>query len=119
MKLKTKSEVIPTDPIQAATRRELLDAAAEVFGEAGYRNATVREICRRAGANIAAINYHFGDKEKLYADVLATLTRARWKNTRRCKASRRTRRRSRSCGRSFTHSCCGFLTTARRRATAN
>ena len=70
MKLKTKSEVIPTDPIQAATRRELLDAAAEVFGEAGYRNATVREICRRAGANIAAINYHFGDKEKLYADVL-------------------------------------------------
>lgn len=48
----------------------MLDAATEVFGEAGYRNATVREICRRAGANIAAVNYHFGDKEKLYAQVL-------------------------------------------------
>jgi AcrR family transcriptional regulator len=55
---------------QDATRRQLLEAAAEVFAEAGFRSATVREICRRAGANIAAINYHFGDKEKLYAEVL-------------------------------------------------
>ena len=70
LKLKTKSEVINPESIQAATRRELLEAAAEVFGEVGYRNATVREICRRAGANIAGINYHFGDKEKLYAEVL-------------------------------------------------
>ena len=68
MKLNPKIKI--ADSAQDATRHELLDAAAEVFGEVGYRNATVREICRRAGANIAAINYHFGDKEKLYADVL-------------------------------------------------
>ena len=52
------------------TRRQLLEAAGGVFAEEGFRNATVREICHRAGANIAAVNYHFGDKETLYAEVL-------------------------------------------------
>src|SRR3954469_17924131 len=55
---------------QAATRQSLLEAAGEVFAEVGFRAATVREICQRAGANIAAVNYHFGDKEKLYLEVL-------------------------------------------------
>jgi AcrR family transcriptional regulator len=65
-----KSLVEPEDMSQAETRRQLLEAAGEVFAEVGFRDATVREICRRAGANIAAINYHFGDKENLYTDVL-------------------------------------------------
>ena len=51
---------------QLATRQHLLEAAGQVFADAGYRAATVREICERAGANIAAVNYHFGDKEQLY-----------------------------------------------------
>ena len=54
----------------AATRQQLLEAAGEVFAEAGFRAATVRSICLRAGANIAAVNYHFGDKEALYHAVL-------------------------------------------------
>jgi TetR/AcrR family transcriptional regulator, regulator of cefoperazone and chloramphenicol sensitivity len=54
---------------QAQTRQQLLEAAGAVFAERGFRNTTVREICQRAGANIAAVNYHFGDKEKLYLEV--------------------------------------------------
>ena len=65
-----------TDPAhQAATRRALLDAAADVFAEVGFRAATVRDICRRAGANVAAVNYHFGDKAALYAEVLTEQSR--------------------------------------------
>jgi TetR/AcrR family transcriptional regulator, regulator of cefoperazone and chloramphenicol sensitivity len=51
------------------TRKALLTAATAVFGEKGYSEATVAEICERAGANVAAINYHFGDKEELYKEA--------------------------------------------------
>ncbi len=58
-----------------ATRRALLDAAADVFAEVGFRQATIRDICKRAAANVAAVNYHFGDKETLYAEVLTEQSR--------------------------------------------
>ena len=51
------------------TRRRLLEAAAEVFAAEGFRNATIQQICTRAGANIAAAHYHFGGKEGLYTAV--------------------------------------------------
>jgi AcrR family transcriptional regulator len=56
--------------INQNTRERILMAAGEVFAENGFRNATVRDICKKAGANIAAVNYHFGDKENLYISVL-------------------------------------------------
>jgi TetR/AcrR family transcriptional regulator, regulator of cefoperazone and chloramphenicol sensitivity len=52
------------------TRGQLLDAAGEVFAQSGFQAATVREICAKAGVNIALINYYFGDKLELYTEVL-------------------------------------------------
>lgn len=52
------------------SRERLLEAAGEVFGEVGYKAATVREITSRAGMNVAAVNYYFRDKEELYSAVL-------------------------------------------------
>ncbi len=53
-----------------ATRAALLKAASQVFAEQGYPLARVRDIAARAGVNLAAMNYHFGSKEKLYLALL-------------------------------------------------
>lgn len=53
------------------TRERLIDAAGEVFAEHGFKGARIRDICARAGANVAAVNYHFRDKERLYTTCLA------------------------------------------------
>jgi AcrR family transcriptional regulator len=58
------------------TQKRLLEAAGEIFADYGYRAATVRQICEKARANTAAVNYHFGDKEGLYLAVLRSVHRA-------------------------------------------
>jgi len=52
------------------TKERLIGAAGEMFAQHGFRSATVRKICSRAGAHVGAVNYHFRNKEGLYAAVL-------------------------------------------------
>ena len=59
----------------ALTRSRLLEAAVEVFGRKGVEGATVREIARIAGQNVAAIKYYFGGKDQLYEAVLEAIVR--------------------------------------------
>jgi TetR/AcrR family transcriptional regulator, regulator of cefoperazone and chloramphenicol sensitivity len=58
-----------------ATRDKLLEAAGRAFAERGYSAATVRDICKEAGANVAAVNYYFKDKLALYTEVLNLMKR--------------------------------------------
>ncbi len=53
-----------------ATQGRVLEAAGQVFADKGFEGATVREICQRAGVNIAAVNYYFRDKERLYIEAV-------------------------------------------------
>ena len=52
------------------TREHLLEAAGHVFAQKGFERTTAKEICERAGTNTAAVNYHFGGIEALYAAVM-------------------------------------------------
>jgi TetR/AcrR family transcriptional regulator, regulator of cefoperazone and chloramphenicol sensitivity len=55
---------------QDPTRTRLLEAAGEEFAANGFDAARVRTISERANANVAAINYHFGDKQQLYIEAV-------------------------------------------------
>jgi AcrR family transcriptional regulator len=68
-----KRQLNPLAEESSDTEKRLLDAGGEVFAEFGYRAATVRQICEKAGANVAAVNYYFRDKEGLYLAVLRSV----------------------------------------------
>jgi AcrR family transcriptional regulator len=58
-------------------RERILSAAGQEFAERGYEAATVRDICLAAGVNVAAVNYYFGDKERLYIESVKHAHRER------------------------------------------
>jgi len=47
----------------------LLDAAEKLFCERGFDQTSVRDLTNEAGCNVAAVNYHFGNKENLYKQM--------------------------------------------------
>lgn len=53
-----------------STRDRMVQVAGELFAEKGFKETTIRDICSQAGVNVAAVNYHFRDKEGLYREVL-------------------------------------------------
>jgi AcrR family transcriptional regulator len=59
------------------TRERIIDAAGQLFAERGFESTTVRDICQAAGANVAAVNYYFRDKERLYVE--AVVQAHRWR----------------------------------------
>jgi AcrR family transcriptional regulator len=61
----------PLDSAQHdSTRDRMVQVAGELFAEKGFKDTTIRDICSQAGVNVAAVNYHFRDKEGLYREVL-------------------------------------------------
>jgi AcrR family transcriptional regulator len=58
-----------------ATRQKIIEVAGTLFAEKGYAETSSKEITERAGTNIAAVNYHFGSREKLYIAVLDEVDR--------------------------------------------
>lgn len=57
-----------------ATKERILDTAEALFAQKGYQAVSVREITSAARCNLAAVNYHFGNKENLYLEVF----KSRW-----------------------------------------
>ncbi|MAG94917.1 MAG: transcriptional regulator [Planctomycetaceae bacterium] len=59
------------------TRSRILETAGRIFAEKGFQGTTVREICSTADVNLASVNYHFGDKQRLYIEALKNAIRLR------------------------------------------
>ena len=69
-KIRKPKKLMEKNTKRIETRQRILDVAEQEFAEKGFDKATVRDICKRANANVSAINYHFKDKEGLYLAVL-------------------------------------------------
>lgn len=63
------------DDRERETRQRLIDSATRLFAERGFAKVTVREICKAARANVAAVNYHFGGKTGLYEEIVQSAIR--------------------------------------------
>jgi TetR/AcrR family transcriptional regulator, regulator of cefoperazone and chloramphenicol sensitivity len=63
------------------TRQRLLETAIRLFAADGFARVTVRDLCRAANTNLAAVNYHYGDKFGLYMAVARAAVDVMWSVT--------------------------------------
>jgi len=56
------------------TRGQILAVAERLFALRGFRNVSVREITAEAGVNLAAVNYHFGSRDRLLFEIFRRRT---------------------------------------------
>jgi TetR/AcrR family transcriptional regulator len=56
--------------LDPTTREHILEVAERVFAENGFKETTIRQICRAAKANVCLISYYFGGKDGLYKAVI-------------------------------------------------
>jgi AcrR family transcriptional regulator len=54
------------------TRASILEAAERLYAERGFADVTLRDIVAAANVNLAAVNYHFGSKDELIAELFVT-----------------------------------------------
>ena len=54
------------------TRSSILEAAERLYADRGFADVTLRDIVAAAGVNLAAVNYHFGSKDELIAELFVT-----------------------------------------------
>ncbi len=57
----------------AETQERILHAAERLFAMQGYDGTSIRDITAEADCNVAAVNYHFGGKDKLYVETFRRL----------------------------------------------
>lgn len=61
--------------IEAARRTQLVDCAIEAIAELGFARASMAKIAARAGVSTGVISYHFGSKDELIEQVVATIVK--------------------------------------------
>ncbi len=68
--MKIRTEVKTRRTRRTDARQRVLEAAEELFAKHGFDAVSIRDITSRCGANVAAINYHFGGRDKLVEEVM-------------------------------------------------
>lgn len=60
---------MPVSSASMPTKERILGAAEELFARHGFEGASLRQLTSAAGVNLAAVNYHFGSKDRLIEEV--------------------------------------------------